>query len=801
MYVAPYGVDILLQRRRPCHHRQNKAPEAPFQSLFFHKTVVTNPDNRPTNDDIIAYIRQHPDANGRREIAKHFGLKGQDRSWLRAKLKAMADDGLIEQQAKRVSEPSEFPGVMLLDVLAGAETATPAEDEWRDTDTVFTLKNSRMLGSLREGDRVLAQIRRDGDMVTAKPFKRIPKPKTRTIVGRYSRGTLESSNRRDHSAFHVSVEDIGAFNLADGDLVQAETIDEQAFGLTPVRVLRVIATAEEAQAVSSFSLISAAEQNLRLEFPPAVIEEAEQLGAPLEAGRTDLRQVPLVTIDGADARDFDDAIWAEPWLRDDQETLRGYRILVAIADVSQYVAPGSLLDQEAYKRGNSTYFPDRVLPMLPEALSNGWCSLVPDQDRGCLAVDMHIDMEGQLKRYKFVRGIMRSHARLIYEDVEKALLGDIDAVGSSIWETSIQPAYRAYEVLKSARERRGALDIDVPEQVVVLNDDKSRVDSVAPRSRLTAHQLIEEFMVLANVAAATGLEAVNQACMYRLHEEPDPLKLDSLKKLLRGTPAEIPGKQPLEPSSLNHILKKLEGLDYAPMIHEQVLRSQMQAYYGPTNIGHFGLSLAKYAHFTSPIRRYADLCVHRALIAGFKLGEGGEPLGLRGDAKRIGEQISWTERQSVLAERAANDRYLSAYLQDSLGEVVDASVASVTTFGVFFRIDRGHAQAFMPMSLLGEDRYRIDKTGTALIGERWGKVISMGQRAQVKIMDVDPLTGSISVQATDWAEGGGLPYQPVADKYSGPRRGGKHRKPGTTSARARKEAKRKEARRERGNKN
>ena len=273
-----------------------------------------------------------------------------------------------------------------------------------------------------------------------------------------------------------------------------------------------------------------------------------------------------------------------------------------------------------------------------------------------------------------------------------------------------------------------------------------------------------------------ALEAVHQGCMYRLHEEPDPIKLDALKKLLRGTPAEVPGRQPLEPSSLNHILRKIDGEDYAPMIHEQVLRSQMQAYYGPTNVGHFGLALSKYAHFTSPIRRYADLCVHRALILGFKLGDGGEALGARGDPKRIGEQISWTERQSVLAERAANDRYLSAYLQSSLGEIVEASVASVTTFGVFFRLDRGHAQAFMPMSLIGEDRYRLDKTSTALVGERWGKVISMGQRAQVKIMDVDPLTGSISVQATNWVEGGGLPYKPIADPNNGKKRLRSHRK-------------------------
>lgn len=747
------------------------------QAFINERCKLTEQAHRPSTDAIVAFIRQHPDSNSRREIAKYFGLKGQDRSWLRAKLKAMADDGLIEQQAKWGSEPRELPSVLLLEVLPGGVTATPVEKEWRDPNLVLTLKTNRMLKSARDGDRVLAQIKTENQTLVAKPFKHIPKPKTRMVVGRYNRGTLESSNRRDQSAFHVSVDDIGKYKLMNGDLVQAETVDEKAFGLTPVSILRVIATAQEAQSVSSFSLISAAEQNLRLDFPAEVLQEAESAGPPLEAGRIDLRRVPLVTIDGADARDFDDAIWATPWQRDGSQELRGHKIIVAIADVAQYVSPASALDKEAYARGNSTYFPDRVLPMLPEALSNGWCSLVPNEDRGCLAVEMHIDLEGQLKRYKFIRGIMRSHARLIYEDVEQAIQqGDNSAIGSSIWQTTVKPALDAFNVLKTAREKRGALDIDVPEQVVVLSDDQSRVDSVSPRARLIAHQLIEEFMVLANVAAAMALEAVHQGCMYRLHEEPDPIKLDALKKLLRGTPAEVPGRQPLEPSSLNHILRKIDGEDYAPMIHEQVLRSQMQAYYGPTNVGHFGLALSKYAHFTSPIRRYADLCVHRALILGFKLGDGGEALGARGDPKRIGEQISWTERQSVLAERAANDRYLSAYLQSSLGEIVEASVASVTTFGVFFRLDRGHAQAFMPMSLIGEDRYRLDKTSTALVGERWGKVISMGQRAQVKIMDVDPLTGSISVQATNWVEGGGLPYKPIADPNNGKKRLRSHRK-------------------------
>ena len=764
---------------------------------------------RPSKDQLLAYIRENPGNSDRRDLARAFDLKGSDRSWLRATLKQMSDEGLVQQTRKQLSEASDLPRVMLLEVDEDAEHAHAVEQEWREQELVFTLRPNRMLGRPEPGERVLCQIETRSGEHFAKPFKRLPKPKTRIVVGRFSGGQLEPSDRRAKSNFHVSIEDINDFDLGDGDLVKAETIDDRAFGLQPVRVLEVIATAQEAQRVSAFSLISAVENNLRLEFPEAVINEAEELGPPTATGRTDLREVPLVTIDGADARDFDDAIWAEP-VKDEAGELVGHRLLVAIADVAGYVAPNSALDKEALKRGNSTYFPDRVIPMLPEALSNGWCSLVPNEDRGCLAVDMQIDLSGKLKRYKFLRGIMRSHARLIYEDVEATLDGDAGKIGQAVWQSTVQPAFEAYQVLKAARETRGALDIDVPEQVVVLDESHSRVMSIAPRARLQAHQLIEEFMVLANVAAATALEAKNQACMYRLHVEPDPIKLDSLKQMLEGTPAEISGKKGLDPRSLNAVLAKIDGLDYAPMIHEAVLRSQMQAYYGPTNIGHFGLSLAKYAHFTSPIRRYADLLVHRALIQAYGLGSGGEPLGLRGDAKRIGEMISWTERQSVLAERAANDRYLSAYLAESVGEIIGASVNSTTSFGLFMKLDRGGAHAFLPMSLLDDDRYRLDQTGTALIGERWGKVLRVGQRAQVKVLDVDPLTGSITVSAEDWQEGGGLPFKPKAERNSpfdrrgkggakGSRgnrgaKGGKGGKPKTTSARARKEAKRKQAR-------
>ena len=764
---------------------------------------------RPSKDQLLAYIRENPGNSDRRDLARAFDLKGSDRSWLRATLKQMSDEGLVQQTRKQLSEASDLPRVMLLEVDEDAEHAHAVEQEWREQELVFTLRPNRMLGRPEPGERVLCQIETRSGEHFAKPFKRLPKPKTRIVVGRFSGGQLEPSDRRAKSNFHVSIEDINDFDLGDGDLVKAETIDDRAFGLQPVRVLEVIATAQEAQRVSAFSLISAVENNLRLEFPEAVINEAEELGPPTATGRTDLREVPLVTIDGADARDFDDAIWAEP-VKDEAGELVGHRLLVAIADVAGYVAPNSALDKEALKRGNSTYFPDRVIPMLPEALSNGWCSLVPNEDRGCLAVDMQIDLSGKLKRYKFLRGIMRSHARLIYEDVEATLDGDAGKIGQAVWQSTVQPAFEAYQVLKAARETRGALDIDVPEQVVVLDESHSRVVSIAPRSRLQAHQLIEEFMVLANVAAATALEAKNQACMYRLHVEPDPIKLDSLKQMLEGTPAEISGKKGLDPRSLNAVLAKIDGQDYAPMIHEAVLRSQMQAYYGPTNIGHFGLSLAKYAHFTSPIRRYADLLVHRALIQAYGLGSGGEPLGLRGDAKRTGEMISWTERQSVLAERAANDRYLSAYLAESVGEIIGASVNSTTSFGLFMKLDRGGAHAFLPMSLLDDDRYRLDQTGTALIGERWGKILRVGQRAQVKVLDVDPLTGSITVSAEDWQEGGGLPFKPKAERNSpfdrrgkggakGSRgnrgaKGGKGGKPKTTSARARKEAKRKQAR-------
>ena len=352
-----------------------------------------------------------------------------------------------------------------------------------------------------------------------------------------------------------------------------------------------------------------------MHFPDDAVEDAKAAEAVPLKGRVDYRDVPLVTIDGADARDFDDAVWAERLPEG-----AGFRILVAIADVAHYVRPQSPLDQEAKKRGNSCYFPDRVIPMLPENLSNGWCSLVPHEDRGCLVADMTINAQGKLLSKRFERGVMRSAARLTYERVEDALNGNPDEEIQPLLEPNLVPLKAAYDVLVQAREERGALELDIPERMIELSEDKSHVVDIRPRERLTSHKMIEEMMILANVAAAQVLEAVEHSVMYRVHDHPDPIKLENLANLLDGTPVNIQRGTRLTAGKLNGILKGVAGEDYAPMINEAVLRSQAQAVYAPRNIGHFGLGLESYAHFTSPIRRYADLTVHRALIHAFWLG-------------------------------------------------------------------------------------------------------------------------------------------------------------------------------------
>lgn len=691
-------------------------------------------------DAILEFIRNNPDKADKRSIAREFGIKGGGRVWLKTLLKQLERDGLMTASpAKSRWQKQGLPAVLPLEILAPDENGDviclPIERNFRGAPPLIFLGEGSLESAPGSGDRVLAKIESASEGVfRALPFKSLPRPRHDVIVGVVEQGgSLRSTDKRTKTDYIIRTEDRNA--AEPGMLVRAEVIGTGRLDLPKARIIEVLGHEHD---VGAISLISAAEHRLRLHFPDAAVEEAEAAKAVPTKGRVDYRDIPLVTIDGEDARDFDDAVWAEALPGN-----TGFRILVAIADVSHYVRPQSALDVEAKRRGNSCYFPDRVLPMLPEALSNGWCSLVPHEDRGCLVADMTIDNHGKLTAKRFDRGIMRSAARLTYERVEAALNGNPDEEIEPLVEPNLVPLKAAYEVLAKAREERGALDLDVPERVIELSEDKSRVVDIRPRDRLTSHKIIEELMILANVAAAQVLEAQEHSVMYRVHDHPDPVKLEHLANLLDGTPVNIQRGTRLTAGKLNGILKGVEGEDYAAMINEAVLRAQAQAVYSPRNIGHFGLGLESYAHFTSPIRRYADLTVHRALISAFGLGEGGEPLGATEAPIPLAEAISEAERQAAYAERSAKDRYLAAYHSDQIGEIFDARISSVTKFGIFVEIDRSGAHALVPMGLLPDDRYDFDSKTLILEGRRWGRVFAASQRLQIRLVEADGITGSL----------------------------------------------------------
>ncbi len=451
-----------------------------------------------------------------------------------------------------------------------------------------------------------------------------------------------------------------------GEIVAASPLPAHRLGLRPARVVERLGRMGDAR---SISLLVIHTHDIPTEFPPEAAGEADRARRATLRGRTDLRETPLVTIDGEDARDFDDAVFAEP-------VGDGFRLLVAIADVAHYVRPGSALDASARLRGNSCYFPDRVVPMLPEALSNGWCSLRSHEERGCLFVEMVIDRAGRKQSHRFGRGLMKSAARLTYEAVQAA-----HDAGSDLG-LPVAPLYAAFRALLAARQARGTLDLDLPERRVVL-DAAGHVASVAPRPRLDSHRLIEEFMVLANVCAAEELERLGQPCVYRIHAPPSDEKLDTLRAFLKQFGISLPPGGSVQPRDLDRVLHKVAGTEQAALVNETVLRSQSQAAYSPDNIGHFGLALARYAHFTSPIRRYADLLVHRALIRGLRLGVGGLEPGEAGGLAAAATHITATERRAALAERDATDRYLAAYMAGQVGHTFPARVSGVARFGMF----------------------------------------------------------------------------------------------------------------------
>ena len=584
--------------------------------------------------------------------------------------------------------------------------------------------------------------RNDADSYEARVIRRPPTLPARN-VGDYERtgdgsGRIRPAGKKSRNEFRVASADTGG--ARPGEIVLAQGLPGHRQGLPQARIVQRLGPHGGPH---SASLLSIYEHDIPMAFDP----EAQAIAAsarPVSLGeRTDLRATSLVTIDGADARDFDDAVFAEP--DSDPQNPGGFILLVAIADVAYYVQPGDPLDRNAYWRGNSVYFPDRVVPMLPEELSNGLCSLKPGEDRGCLAVRMVIDAEGCKLRHRFMRGLMRSAARLTYEQVQAAAAGNPDERTAALMEPAIRPLYGAFRALLKERQHRGTLDLDLPERRVIL-DENGNVISIQPRERLDSHRLIEEFMILANVAAAETLEKLHKPCMYRVHDAPDAAKIEALREFVATLGLNLARGQVLRPRMFTQLLEKAKDTPYTTMVDELVLRSQSQAVYSPVNIGHFGLALARYAHFTSPIRRYSDLLVHRALIAGCKLGDGALPKGEDERFAAIGEHISQTERRAAAAERDAIDRYVAAFLAKRVGEIVAGRVAGVTRFGLFVKLDETGADGLVPITRLPDDFYDHDEANHALVGRRWGRIYRLGERVMVRLVQAEPLTGGLLLE-------------------------------------------------------
>ncbi|WP_347252644.1 VacB/RNase II family 3'-5' exoribonuclease, partial [Legionella sp.] len=488
-----------------------------------------------------------------------------------------------------------------------------------------------------------------------------------------------------------------------------------------------------------FSLLAIYGYNLPFEFSEAAIAEAEAGKIPPLGRRADFRDVDLVTIDGEDARDFDDAVWAAP--DTDERNPGGWRIIVAIADVAYYVRLNSALDKEARLRGNSVYFPDRVVPMLPEALSNELCSLKPNVDRACMAIEMIISSQGKIKSYRVKRGLMRSRARLTYRQVQNAIEGKVDKVTESLKDLVIAPLYGAFQSLLKARKQRGTLELELPERQILFHPDGT-VKDIVTRERFESHKLIEEFMIAANVAAAKTLIAKNWTGIFRVHETPDTLKVANLRQFLKQMKLNLAKSPNVTPQQFNQILGQVQGKPFERLISDLILRSQAQARYSPHNIGHFGLSLSHYAHFTSPIRRYSDLVVHRALISALELGDDGYPE-MPTTLDKIAEHISNTERLAASAEREVVDRYAIAFIATKTNDIFQVTIVGVNRFGLFVEVQSIGAQGFIPKANLGTDMFHFEEEHHRLVSRRSRKIYQLGDTLLAKLIQADPISSSL----------------------------------------------------------
>ena len=695
----------------------------------------------PTRQQILDFISNSASPAGKREIARAFGLHGNEKIQLKALLKDMADEGLIDSAPGRAfHKMGGVPKVTVLRIVdiddSGQAVGVP--DNWQAETPPIRLRvieHGKRGAALAVGDRVLARTEEAGKGWVAHPMKRLARGEEQVLGVLHKEGDrlwLKPVDKRERRELMVS--DAGDAQV--GDLVLAEKA-----GRPPRITARVTERLGEPFAPRSFSLIAIHKHNIPDHFPEEVIAEAIKVAkTPLGEEREDLRHLPIVAIDPADARDHDDAVWAAP--DDDPANPGGFKAIVAIADVSFYVRPGSELDRSARRRGNSVYFPDRVVPMLPEQLSADICSLKEGADRAALVCHLVIEANGTLKSWKFTRAVIRVAANIAYEDAQRA----IDSGKGDLLEEALKPLWACWAALAKARDKRDPLELDLPERRVML-DEKGHILSVAPRERLDAHRLIEDFMIAANVAAAKALEAKKAAVMYRVHEPPSREKLVALKDYLATFGISFALGQVVKPGTFNQLLARIGERDERPQIMEQVLRTQTQAYYAPVNAGHFGLALGSYAHFTSPIRRYADLLVHRSLVGAYRLAPAVDQTRLPGEDEaafvRIGEAISAAERRAMEAERETIDRYVAAYLSTKVGELVDTRITGVQPFGFFATIEGLGGDGLVPVSTLGREYFRYDEASQALEGEETGIRYTPGQKLKLRLAEANPISGAL----------------------------------------------------------
>jgi ribonuclease R len=713
------------------------------------------PAGLPSRQDLLAFIGTHKGKAGVRELARAFGLKNADRAALRGMLRGLEDEGAVERRRKKLHHAGTLPTVVLADVTErdrdGELIAVPTE--W-DTEEhgeaprirIHVPRRARPAEIPGVGDRVLTRTEETGEegeaiRHTGRVIKVLDRAKLRQL-GIFRAlpnggGRLEPVDKKQLGR-ELAIPHSATADAKDGDLVAVEVAGQGRFGLPTAHVKERLGSLKSERA-ASFIAIHAHE--IPQVFRREALAEAEAARPAGLAGREDWRRLPLVTIDPIDAKDHDDAVYAQP--DTDPNNRGGHIVTVAIADVAHYVTPGSALDREALVRGNSVYFPDQVVPMLPERISNDLCSLRPNEDRAALSVRMIIGADGRKRSHMFHRVLMRSAAKLNYAQAQAAADGRADDATLSLLSSVIEPLYTAYAAIKRERAQRQPLDLDLPERKILLKPDGT-VDRVVVPPRLDAHRLIEEFMILANVAAAETLERARVPLIYRVHDEPSPEKIEALREFLATLDINLAKGQALRPGDFNKILARVKGTEHEQLVNEVVLRSQAQAEYAAENYGHFGLNLRRYAHFTSPIRRYADLVVHRALIRAQHFGADGLPGAMDvATLNEIAARISAAERRAMKAERETADRLIANFLADRIGATFEGRISGATRAGLFVKLNETGADGFIPARLIGDDYYRYHEARHALIGDHTGESHRLGDTVSVKLVEAAPVAGAL----------------------------------------------------------